>query len=122
MRRDHTERDTDNYYIFLCVKRDWFPEDDKRNKNQATLSSKKKRIVALDPGVRKFMHCYSPNGQSALFSQDSHRILASKMLEITVFIESIEGEVESKENKRTYQSGFINCYHTEYNKNTKHYS
>jgi len=63
------EKPTGKYFLYYVVDRDWFPVNDKRNENQVTLSSD--RIIALDPGVRKFLTGYDPHGKISSIAEEA---------------------------------------------------
>jgi putative transposase len=63
------EKQTDKYFLHYPVDVDWFPEDDKRNDSQVKFSSKGTRIISLDPGVRKFLVGYDPQGNSIFIGE-----------------------------------------------------
>ena len=55
------------YFFHYPVDVDFYPEGDRRNENQVPLRSLEgKRIISLDPGVRKFMVGYDPDGNILL--------------------------------------------------------
>lgn len=60
------EKDTDRYFLHYPVEREWFPDVDRRNDKQVSYKYKGKRIISLDPGVRKFMVGYDPKGSNVL--------------------------------------------------------
>ena len=61
------EKETGKYFLHCPVSRDWFPKEDRRSDNQAKFVSQGERVIALDPGVRKFMVGYDPAGYSIFF-------------------------------------------------------
>ena len=63
------KKQTDKYFLHYPVDVDWFPEDDKRNDSQVKFSSKGTRIISLDPGVRKFLVGYDPQGNSIFIGE-----------------------------------------------------
>jgi len=68
------EKDTGKYFFHYPVDVDFYPEGDRRNENQAPLySSNGERIISLDPGVRKFMVGYDPNGKVVFVGKDAHK-------------------------------------------------
>jgi len=73
---------TDKYFLHVSVSSDWFPEDDRRNDKQVLLKESKKRVIALDPGVRKFMVGYDPNGKSIIFGEGANKRLTELLFEI----------------------------------------
>jgi len=84
------EKMTDKYFIHYPVKRDWFPEDDRRNEKQESLVSKGNRVISLDPGIRKFLVGYDPKGKAIFIAQDAKKRLIELLLEID--IETIKGK------------------------------
>ena len=73
------EKETDRYFLYSPVEVDFFPTDDNRNDNQGTFFEKKGRIISLDPGIRKFMVGYDPQG-SSIFIGDKASIELTKLL------------------------------------------
>ena len=63
------EKETDKYFLHYPVDVDWFPDDDKRNESQVKFTSKETRIISLDPGVRKFLVGYDPQGNSIFIGE-----------------------------------------------------
>jgi len=57
-------------------------KDDRRNDKQERLFESKNRIIALDPGVRKFLVGYDPTGKATFFGQGACRILTTLLLEL----------------------------------------
>jgi IS605 OrfB family transposase len=76
------EKDTGRYFIHCAVDRNWFPEEDRRssenqpnrlfseeekikstNEESKSDEPKEKRVISLDPGIRKFLTGYDPNGK-----------------------------------------------------------
>jgi len=58
------EKAKNRYFLHIPVEREWFFSDDKRNDKQVKFVSEKDRIIALDPGIRKFLVGYDPRGES----------------------------------------------------------
>jgi len=54
----------DHYYFHYPVDYHFYPKDDRRNESQINFvsSEDKNRITSLDPGIRKFLVGYDPNG------------------------------------------------------------
>jgi len=68
------EKATGKYFFNYPVDVDFYPEGDRRNESQVPLmSSKGERIISLDPGVRKFMVGYDPNGKVLFVGKDAHK-------------------------------------------------
>ena len=57
------------------------PENDLRKENQFKFSFNKGRIISLDPGVRKFLVGYDPDGRVIEFAPGDHKVLYSLMRE-----------------------------------------
>lgn len=76
------EKQTDKYFIHYPVEVDWFPESDKRTDKQETLFEQGNRLIALDPGVRKFMVGYDPQGETIFFGEGACKQLATLLLEV----------------------------------------
>jgi len=72
------EKTTGRYFIHYPVVTDWYPEDDKRFHHQGMFTFKGKRIISLDPGIRKFMVGYDPQGKIILIGEG----VSSKILEL----------------------------------------
>lgn len=76
------EKDTGRYYLYYPVDAEWCPPSVKRIENQDNLISEGETIIALDPGVRKFMVGYDPRGKSIFIGEDANRYLLKKLEEI----------------------------------------
>ena len=78
------EKGTDRYFIHCPVERNWFPEEDRRSsENQANrVSSKEDRVISLDPGIRKFLVGYDPNGKISFIGEGACGKLGKLFLEI----------------------------------------
>jgi putative transposase len=63
------EKETGKYFLHCPVPRNWFPKDDRRSDRQAKFIFQGERVIALDPGVRKFMVGYDPKGYSIFFGE-----------------------------------------------------
>jgi len=71
------EKDTDRYFLHCPVDYDWFPENDLRIEKQEM--EEFQRVIALDPGVRKFLVGYTPD--STLFvGEGASKVLAGMLL------------------------------------------
>lgn len=73
---------TDKWYLHCPVDINWYPDDDKRNEKQATLNHQGERIIALDPGIRKFLVGYDPTGQIIFIGENAQHVLINLLLEI----------------------------------------
>lgn len=68
------EKQTGKYFFHYPVDVDFYPEEDRRNENQGShLFSEEERIISLDPGVRKFLVGYDPNGKIVFIGKDAHK-------------------------------------------------
>jgi IS605 OrfB family transposase len=56
------DRIKNRYFLHYPVGIEFFPEDSIRNEKQDMYTTQKERIISLDPGVRKFLVGYNPNG------------------------------------------------------------
>ena len=74
------EKCTDRYFLHYPVPVDYYPKNDQRgycHENQVPTD-----LVALDPGVRKFLTGYSPQGQTLTIGQAAHHVLGRDLLKI----------------------------------------
>ncbi len=78
------EKETNRYFIHCPVDRNWFPEEDKRSsENQAKhLSSNGNQVIALDPGIRKFLVGYDSNGKISFIGEGACNKLTKLLLEV----------------------------------------
>ena len=77
------EKDTGRYFFNYPVDVDFYPEEDRRNENQVPLrSSNGERIISLDPGIRKFMVGYDPDGKVVFIGKDAHREILQLLYEV----------------------------------------
>jgi IS605 OrfB family transposase len=76
------EKSTDRYFIHCPVDINWFPKEDRRNESQTTKSSKGDRLISLDPGIRKFLTGYDPDGNFILFGEGACHTLLEHLCEI----------------------------------------
>jgi len=78
------ETGTDRYFIYCPVGRDWFPKEDRRSsENQATRqTSDEDRIISLDPGIRKFLVGYDPDGKLSFIGEGAGKKLNELILNV----------------------------------------
>ena len=76
------EKETDRYFLHTPVETNFFPEEDLRSEKQATLNFKGERVISLDPGVRKFMVGYDPQGFAVFIGDRACSKLTKLLLEI----------------------------------------
>jgi len=70
------EKSTNKYFLHYPVDIDWFPDDDIRNDNQVKITNlKEPKIISLDPGVRKFLVGYDPDGKSIFIGDGASKEL-----------------------------------------------
>ena len=63
------------YYLHYPVEQTFFPEDDLRIENQDSYINHNERIIALDPGIRKFLVGYDPSGKSVVFGKEAKYLI-----------------------------------------------
>lgn len=67
------EKETQKYFLHVSVDEDWFPVNDRRNDNQVKYEVKQeKRLISLDPGVRKFLVGYDPRGETIFIGEKAN--------------------------------------------------
>ena len=94
------EKETERYYLHYPVERDWFPEEDKRIENQNVLhSTDGNRIISLDPGVRKFLVGYDPQGECIFIGEGANKVLTTMLYDIDKTDESSERIIKWKKVK-----------------------
>ena len=79
------EKETGRYFLHVPVERNWFPEEDRRHEKQVKYSLPKdsnssgtgSRVIALDPGVRKFLVGYDPQGKCYIIGEGAQKRLIS---------------------------------------------
>ena len=77
------EKETGRYFLHVPVERDWFPEEDRRRENQAKYTSNGNHsVISLDPGVRKFLVGYDPEGKCYIIGKGAQRKLSSLLKEV----------------------------------------
>lgn len=87
------EKATGKYFFHYPVDADFYPEGDRRNENQVRSQFLDgERIISLDPGVRKFMVGYDPNGKVVFIGKDAHK-------EILLLLH----EADKTKNKKTWR-------------------
>jgi putative transposase len=86
------EKDTDRYFLYYPVEIDWFPDLDRRNDNQVRSSTSGERVIALDPGVRKFLVGYDPSGKMVFFGDEANKEIIPLLYEIDSLSSLIELE------------------------------
>lgn len=72
---------TEHYYLLYTVNYTWFPAGDGRSEIQVQSGSNGNRVIALDPGVRKFMVGYDPSGLLVTFGERAAVDLATLLLQ-----------------------------------------
>lgn len=95
------------YYLRYTVPHNYYPPTDIRNDIQIKNES---RIIALDPGIRKFMVGYDPEGKVTIFGEGANHLLSAMLLEIdkkiskiTLSTDSIEKDQLRKEMKQIWK-------------------
>ena len=63
------------YYLHYPVEQTFFPEDDLRIENQDSYINHNERIIALDPGIRKFLVGYDPSGKALVFGKEAKYLI-----------------------------------------------
>ena len=81
----------DRYFLHYPVEYDWFPSDDNRNDNQVMSSFSRKQVIALDPGIRKFMVGYDPSGKYIHICNGGCKLIIEKLKEIDKLDSLIDG-------------------------------
>lgn len=76
------EKETGRYFLHYPVERDWYPSDDIRNDSQIKYVVRGERLISLDPGIRKFMVGYDPEGLSIFIAEKASIELTNLLLEI----------------------------------------
>jgi len=78
---------TNKFYLHYPVDINWLPTDDIRNDKQVRISEESNRVVSLDPGVRKFMVCYDPEGSLTFVADKAHKKLMSLLLVVDKIVD-----------------------------------
>ena len=76
------EKETDEWFLHYPVEVNWFPEDDRRNDNQIKFETEEERVISLDPGIRKFLVGYDPQGNSIYIGEKANLKLLDLLYEI----------------------------------------
>lgn len=77
------EKETGKYFFNYQVDVDFYPDGDRRHEKQGShLFSEEERIVSLDPGVRKFMVGYDPNGKVVFIGKDAHKEIIQMLYDV----------------------------------------
>jgi len=76
------EKETGRYFLHVPVERNWFPEEDRRHEKQVKFISKGDRTIALDPGVRKFLVGYDPEGKCYIIGAGAQKKLISLLKKV----------------------------------------
>jgi len=69
------------YYIHYPIEYGFYMFDDKRNENQVSFLPNN-NCISLDPGVRKFLVGYDPNGKIVFFGEKARIKIAKMLLEV----------------------------------------
>ena len=90
---------SNKYFIHYPIESDWYPSSDRRIDNQGMLKSENgDRIIALDPGIRKFMVGYNPKGEAICIGKGSNKVIINLLLRID---NAISKEMKKGKYKRT---------------------
>ena len=76
------EKSTGKYFLHYPVERDWFPTEDRRSDNQARFVYRGRRVISLDPGVRKFLVGYDPRGKAIFIGEGAQEQLIKLLYRI----------------------------------------
>jgi len=72
----------DHYYFCYPVDYDFYPENDRRSESQAYFVSRGgERVISLDPGVRKFLMGYDPEGKIVGIGEGANKVLIPMLYE-----------------------------------------
>ena len=80
----------DRFMLHYPIECDWFPENDQRNEKQGALRTNNGRLIALDPGVRKFMVGYDPLGEMVFIGEGANKEILNLLHEIDSICSSIK--------------------------------
>jgi len=79
------EKKTGRYFLHYPVDINWYPEDDRRNDSQVKYEiPREKRIISLDPGIRKFLVGYDPKGYSIVIGEGENK----KIVELLHYVDT----------------------------------
>ena len=79
----HFDEHLDKYTLFYPIEYSWLPENDLRIENQNKyVVSDTKRIISLDPGLRKFLVGYDPSGSVTFFGEQAQQKIIPLLLEL----------------------------------------
>jgi putative transposase len=70
------------YFLHYPIEIDWYPNDDRRNDSQVGSVSKRNQIISLDPGIRKFMVGYDPEGNCIFVGEGANKEIIGKLKQI----------------------------------------
>lgn len=77
------EKPTGKYFLYYPVSRMWFPKEHKRrDENQVNFKSLGNNVISLDPGIRKFLVGYDPNGKSIFIGENVKKKIMTLLLKI----------------------------------------
>ena len=76
----------DRYTLFYPIEYSWLPGNDLRSERQSSkfMIPGNKRIIALDPGLRKFLVGYDPSGQVSIFGAQAQQEIISLLLRLDI--------------------------------------
>ena len=79
------EKKTGRYFLHYPIDINWYPEDDRRNDSQVKYEiPREKRIISLDPGIRKFLVGYDPKGYSIIIGEGENK----KIVELLHYVDT----------------------------------
>ncbi len=76
------EKETDRYFLHYPVDRNWFPEDDRRIEKQERPRMEGSKVISLDPGIRKFLVGYDPEGSMTFFGEKACKTITEILLKL----------------------------------------
>jgi len=94
------------YFLHYPVEVDWYPDDDKRNDSQGGFVSKRNQIISLDPGIRKFMVGYDPEGNCIYVGEGGDKIIVEKLKQI----DNLNSLIELEDNNEIREKMKIDRY------------